>query len=189
MGKPEEFAYEGTAEFRGTMCHVVSRWGSWTTLYIAVDGGRVCGMRTGAETTRKLKRSLLAVLRRKGHAVQDEARLERVAASIPQEEAAHIYQAGAAELSRLIDPCFESWLDNEKEVAPGCWLPMTQGVKFIDVDDHGDAFESQRSTLKVLDVHLNERLPDSLFSIEFREGERIEDQTMNPPEKYRYKKK
>ena len=104
------------------------------------------------------------------------------------DELAAIYRAGASELSRLIDPCFEYWLSDDKEVAPGCWLPMTQGVSFIKVDDEGNAFESARNELKILEVKVNERLPDALFAVEFKEGERVNDQTAEPPVTYRYKK-
>jgi thiol-disulfide isomerase/thioredoxin len=186
--KPEDFAYEGTAEFRGTKCHVVSHWDSWTSLYIAVDDGSVRGMRSGAQTTRKLKRSFIELLRRKGYQVQDEADSERVSAGIPRNELAAIFRAGASELTRLIDPCFEYWLSDEKEVAPGCWLPMTQGMRLFQVDDDGNAFESQRHDLKIVEVKVNERLRDSLFAIEFKEGEQINDQTSEPPVSYRYKK-
>ena len=159
----------------------MSRWDSWTTLYIAVDGGRLCGMRTARQTTRKVNRSLIELLRRTGHPVQDEAGLRLAAATIPQQELAAIFRTGAKELTRLIDPCFESWLDNEKEVAPGCWLPMTQRLQFINADDQGNAFESQRMVLRIIEAHVNELLPDSLFSIEFKEGEAVDDQTSDPP--------
>jgi len=66
MGKPEGFAYEGRADFHGTSCHVVSHWESWTSLYIAVEDGRVRGMRSGALITPKLKHSMIALLGRKG---------------------------------------------------------------------------------------------------------------------------
>ncbi len=188
MGKPEDFAYEGTTELRGTKCHVVSRWESWTTLYIAVDDGRLRGMRSGAQTTRKLNRSLMELLRRKGHEVQNESEVDQVWIGLGPDERAAIYRPGAAELTRLIDPCFEYWLSDDKEVAPGCWLPMKQGVSFVEVDDDGNAFESARNELKILEVKVNERLPDALFAVEFKEGERVTDQTTEPPVFYRFKK-
>ena len=186
-GKPEDFAYEGTAQFHGTKCHVVSRWESWTTLYVAVDDGRLRGMRTGAQSTQRLERSYIDLLRRKGHQVRDENEAGRVLGAIPKAELAAICRVGASEMTRLIDPCTEFWLSDYKEVAPGCWLPMTQGVSFISVDDKGDAFESARNELEILDAKVNERLPATLFAVEFKEGERINDQTAEPPVTYRYK--
>ncbi len=186
-GKPEDFAYEGTALFHGTRCHVVSRWESWKTLYIAVDDGRLRGIRSGAQSTRKLTRSYIDLLRRKGHQVEDENELGRVLGSIPKAELAAIQRSGASELTRLIDPCFEYWLSDHKEVAPGCWLPIKQCVSFISVDDNGNAFESARNELEILDAKVNEALPATFFAVEFKEGERINDQTAEPPVTYRYK--
>ena len=170
-GKPEDFVYEGTALFHGTRCHVVSRWESWKTLYIAVDDGRLRGIRSGAQSTRKLTRSYIDLLRRKGHQVEDENELGRVLGSISKAELAAIQRSGASEMTRLIDPCTVFWLSDYKEVAPGCWLPMTQGVSFISVDDKGDAFESARNELEILDAKVNEPLPATLFAVEFKEGE------------------
>jgi hypothetical protein len=63
-GKPEDFSYEGRTDFRGTSCHVVSRWESWTSLYIACEDGRLRGLRSGALNTTKLTHSLIDLLRR-----------------------------------------------------------------------------------------------------------------------------
>jgi thiol-disulfide isomerase/thioredoxin len=186
-GDPEDFAYEGTALFHGTKCHVVSRWESWKTLFIAVDDGRLRGVRSGAQSTRKLTRSVIDLLRQKGHQVRDESDLARALGAIPKAELAAIYRAGASELTRLIDPCFEFWLSDYKELAPGCWLPIQQGVSFINVDDKGNAFESARNELRILDARVNEPLPATLFAVEFKEGERINDQTAEPPVSYRHK--
>ncbi len=187
MGKPEDFAYEGTTQFRGTKCHVVSRWESWTSLFISVEDGRLCGIRSGAQATRKLTRTLVTLFRAKGHDVKDETDVARVSASIPRDELEAIYRAGASQLSRLIDPCFEYWQGDEKELAPGCWLPMTQGVSFTAVNDDGNPFESQRHYLKIVEARVNEQLPDALFATEVKEGERINDQTTEPPVTYPYK--
>jgi thiol-disulfide isomerase/thioredoxin len=187
MGKPEDFAYEGRVEFHGTSCHVVSHWDSWTSLYIAVEDGRLRGLRSGASTTSKLTRSLIELLRRKGHEVPDEKDFERVSASISREELGRIYRAGAARLTQLIDPISEFWLADEKEAAPDCWLPMKQWLSHFEVDEAGQPFEDQRDELRILEVKVNEPLPDALFTVAFQEGERINDQTTDPPLSYRYK--
>ena len=102
--RPEDFAYEGTAEFHGVSCHVVSHWNSWTSLFIGVDDGRLHGIRSGALTTPKFKRSILELLRETGRQVADEADMERQAASITAEERAKMGRLGAARMTRLIDP-------------------------------------------------------------------------------------
>ena len=136
--KPEDFAYEGKADFHGFECHVVSHWDSWTTLFIGVVDGRLHGIRLGAQTTEKLKRSLDELLREAGHQ----------AGTITDEEKARMKRLGAARMTHLIDPCWEYRLSLHKEIAPGCRLPLVQAIRFFKVDENGDAFESQSSELQ-----------------------------------------
>ena len=48
LGKPEDYAYGGLADFHGTSCHVVNHRASWTSLFIGAIGGRLHGIRSGA---------------------------------------------------------------------------------------------------------------------------------------------
>jgi thiol-disulfide isomerase/thioredoxin len=185
--RPEDFAYEGTVEFHGFPCHVVSHWASWTSLFIGVDDGRLHGIRSGALTSAKLKRSILGLLREAGRQVADEADMERQSASISGEERARMAHLGAARMTRLIDPVFEFRLSLNKEVAPGCRLPLVQAVRFFEVGDDGQAFESQSNELKIIDIKVNEPLPDDLFVVEIPEGERLGDETFRPTLTYRRK--
>jgi hypothetical protein len=184
--RPEDFAYEGRADFHGFECHVVSHWDSWTSLYIGVVDGRLHGMRSGAQTTKKLKRSLVELLREAGHAVADEQDMERQAATITPQERARMSCLGAARMTRLIDPCFEFRLSLNKEIAPGCRLPLVQAVRFFEVDENGDAFESQSNELRILEIKLDEPLPDALFAVTIKPGERVIDQIKNPPSRRQF---
>ena len=187
--RPEDFAYEGRADFHGIACHLVSHWDSWTSLFIAVDDGRLHGIRSGALATPKLKRSIIALLREAGRQIKDEQDLEHQSASITAEEHASMRRLGAVRLTQLIDPCSEDRLALNKEVTPGCRLPLTQWIRFFKVGDDGQAFESQSNEIRILEVKVNEPLPDALFTVAFKEGERIIDQTTDPPLSYRYKAK
>jgi thiol-disulfide isomerase/thioredoxin len=187
--RPEDFAYEGTVEFHGFPCHVVSHWDSWTSLFIGDGDGRLHGIRSGALDTAKTKRSIIGLLREAGRNVVDEADLGRQPASITGDERAKMARRGAARMTRLIDPVFEFRLSLNKEVAPGCRLPLVQSVRFFEVGDDGQAFEQQRNELKIVEIKVNEPLPDDLFAVEIPEGERIVDQTFQPTMTYRHKKK
>lgn len=68
-------------------------------------------------------------------------------------------------------------------------MPLTQWIHFFEVGDDGKAFESQSNELRIIQVKVNEQIPDSLFTVTFKEGERIIDETSNPPLSYRYKSK
>jgi hypothetical protein len=66
---------------------------------------------------------------------------------------------------------YEYWTLDYKEVAPGCWIPMTQGYKFTNYDeDKKEHYISGRRDVEVLDVRINEKLADELFQMEFKEG-------------------
>jgi thiol-disulfide isomerase/thioredoxin len=187
--RPEDFAYEGTVEFHGFPCHVVSHWDSWTSLFIGVDDGRLHGIRSGALDTAKTKRSILGLLREAGRNVADEADLGRPSASITGEELAKMTRLGAARMTRLIDPVFEYRLSLNKEVAPGCRLPLVQAVRFFEVGDDGKAFEQQYNELKIVEIKVNEPMPDDLFVVDVPEGERIVDPTFQPTLTYRHEPK
>src|SRR3954452_8127355 len=94
---------------------------------------------------------------------------------------------GAARMTRLIDPVHEFRLSLNKEIAPGCRLPLVQSIRFFEVGDDGLPFESQHNELKIIEVKVNAPLPDGLFAVEIPEGERIVDQTTQLPLTYRHK--
>jgi thiol-disulfide isomerase/thioredoxin len=185
--KPEDFAYEGQFDFHGAACHVVSHWDSWTSLFIGVEDGRLHGIRLGASTTRRFERSLIELYRLAGRPIRDEIDLANQSASFTAAERKKVSRLGSARLSRLIDPCFEYRLALNREIAPGCRLPMRQWYRFFEVDQDGQPYESEVHDLKVLEAEVNEPLPDSLFTVAFKEGERINDETTDPPVSYHYK--
>ncbi len=185
--RPEDFAYERQAEFHGLQCHVVSHWESWTTLFIGVEDGRLHGIRSGAQTTSKLKDAMVTLLRELGRQVRDEADIGRQAPSLTAEERGRMKRLGAARMTELVDPVFEYRLSLHKEIAPGCRLPLVQSIRFFEVDPEGKAFEAQSNELRVLKVKVNEPLPDSLFTASLKEGEQVSDQTEDPPLRYRHK--
>ena len=68
----------------------MSHWDSWTSLSVGVDDGRLHGIRSGAQTTRRLKRSLVELLREAGHPVADEQDIGRLGPTITEEERARM---------------------------------------------------------------------------------------------------
>jgi len=67
------------------------------------------------------------------------------------------------------------WLDDYREVAPGCWFPMTQGYAFYDPDKSAQMYLSLRRDTKIVEIRVNEPLPDEMFHIEIKEGVEIQD--------------
>jgi thiol-disulfide isomerase/thioredoxin len=185
-GKPEDFVYGGQAKFHGSLCHVVSHRDSWTTLYIAVEDGRLCGIRSGALRTRKRELWFLDQLRNKGYQFRDLKELESQPQAVTKQDRDAIARQEARELPMVVDPAQEFWLSDENEVAPGCLLPLTQGMINYEVGEDGKPFVSGRYSLKITEAKIHERLPDALFAAEFKEGEWISDQTHEPPLRYRH---
>ncbi len=96
-------------------------------------------------------------------------------------------EANAKAMHLLIDPCFEFSLDDEKEVAPECWLPMSQTAVIFSAGDDGKPFPDLTRTIKITEAMVNKTLPDALFTVALKEGAWVNDQTHDPPLRYRHK--
>jgi len=69
----------------------------------------------------------------------------------------------------------QHWLDDYQEMAPGCWFPMTQGYAFYDSDESGPMYLRSQRDSKVVEIRINEPLPDDFFHIELKEGVKVLD--------------
>lgn len=187
MGAPEDFAYAGHETFDGVECDVVCAWGIWHRYYISIADGRLRGVKEGTQTRPDFVQKLLTFFEGEGRVFRDERALGEWFKSLEPDEARAVNRRLAARMGALTEPIFEFGLADYKEVAPGCWLPMTQTCIIRFIDEDGSNAIDLKKVIKITDIHINERLPDSLFSIEFREGARVHDETHNPPLKYRYK--
>lgn len=72
-------------------------------------------------------------------------------------------------------PRVEYWMSDYKEVRPGCWLPMRQGCDAYVEDDSDRPYVDVRTDLRVVDVRINEKLPDELFAMKFKKGVKVVD--------------
>ena len=96
-------------------------------------------------------------------------------------------RASGQAMHQLIDPCFEFTLDDEKELMPGCWLPMTTTAVIFAAGGDGKPFPELIRTVKIIEATVNEPLPDALFTVVFKEGAWVNDQTHDPPLRYRHR--
>jgi hypothetical protein len=83
-------------------------------------------------------------------------------------------------------PHTEHWVSDYKEVAAGYWLPMTQGYELYGDDSNGESCLQARRELKVLEVRVNEQLPDELFRIELKKGIQVVDSRSGHTTRYTY---
>ena len=78
-------------------------------------------------------------------------------------------------------------MSDYKEVRPGCWLPMTQGCDAYVEDKCGKPYVDVHTELKVVDVRINEELPDELFAMKLEEGIKVVDSRRGRTRTYNYK--
>jgi hypothetical protein len=65
----------------------------------------------------------------------------------------------------------DHWTLDYKEVAPGCLMPTTQGYNLYSFGRNTKRpFIAGSREVRIVDVHINEKLPDELFQMEFKEG-------------------
>jgi len=81
----------------------------------------------------------------------------------------------------------EYWMSDYKEIKPGCWLPMTQGCDAFVTDSSGQPYGDVHTDLKVVDVRINETLPDELFEMKLEEGVKVVDSRRGRTRTYEYK--
>ncbi len=72
-------------------------------------------------------------------------------------------------------PRLEHWMLDYREVTPGRWFPMTQGYQVYNKDAKGRAYVESRRDLKVLQIKVDEPLPEELFQLEIEQGARVQD--------------
>lgn len=82
---------------------------------------------------------------------------------------------------------FDFWQNDYKEIAPGRWMPMTQGYTTYDIDDEGNDYLSGQREFKVVEVRINPTLPDEMFNLEIPENAELADYTHEPSLFYKYK--
>jgi thiol-disulfide isomerase/thioredoxin len=190
FGEPEEYEYLGRDPFRGHDCHVLFRMQD-TRLYIDVASGRLIGKTSGSVGTAAFNERGFQIAKRvSGQNFETREELENWFNSQSKEAQIKLRESmqSAFAAERPSDtPVFEYWMLDYKEVAPGCYYPMTQGYIINHVDEKGQAYESLRREIKVVKVAVNAKLPDSLFNVTMKDGVRVYDETYDPPLTYTVK--
>jgi thiol-disulfide isomerase/thioredoxin len=100
--------------------------------------------------------------------------LRQWTAKLPPNEISSLqerYFAAAAEFAR---PNAENYLDDYRQVAPGFWFPMKQGYALFDTKGKSSVVTGRRD-LRVVEVKVNERLPDDLFTVPMQDGVKVID--------------
>jgi len=84
-------------------------------------------------------------------------------------------------------PRINYWMSDYKEVRPGCWLPMTQGCEVYRKDNTGKYRVETHSDLRIVNVQINECLPEKLFRMDIKKGAKVVDSRFGRTVTYAYK--
>jgi len=158
FGRPEEFKCIAREKYRGTDCHVLELR---PTEVRAILHGESYGCDCGMEDQQE--HGLIGEVRGlvdqscRWYVGVEDGRLRGIMWLI-------------AERPRL-----EHWMSDYREVAPGSWLPMTQGYQVYNKDKDDRAYVERRRDLKVVEARVNVPLGDDLFQLRIREGARVQD--------------
>ncbi len=157
-GQPKEFACIGREDYRGVECHVLELR---PTEVRAILHGQSYGCDSGTDDYQQ--QGFIGEVR--GLADQscrwyigvEDGRLRSIIWRIAER------------------PRIEHWMLDYREVAPGWWFPMAQGYQVYNKDAEGRAYVESRRDLKVLQIKVNEPLPEELFQLEIEQGARVQD--------------
>lgn len=180
----EDWVGMGVQEYRGKQCYVVEWPNGYETqrAYVGVVDRRLYGI---ANCTLGDEDALIEALREKaaadGVALNSKQEIYRWLGELPQDRKQPIFKEIAlSERDRVVIQ--EHWMNDYREIAKGCWIPMAWSLTSPGRDGHGyDA--------RVVRASANEPLPDSLFAPDLRlgDGARVRDLTHNPPLEYPYR--
>ena len=194
-GKPEDYAPAGVEKFRGVECRVLECGSSYRTLFVGVADGRLYGLRQHV-----LPRSAVSdkspvfaeVAREFGAEVgPTSAEFQKWAAALPPEQSQKVWRAYNRRLRPLAVPQVTHWYADWREVAPGRRLPMEQGYEmYDDVESAGTGSRLVTGTreMKVVEVAVDQPLPEAWFRYEIPEGMQVYDWGHQPPLIYKHKK-
>jgi RNA polymerase sigma factor (sigma-70 family) len=185
VGLPDEFVLMGRENYRGTDCYVVQRQGQPDRWYISADKQRLHGRKlVMLKADPDNDPTLLEVARFFGQKDLDTASAKRWLESLNAADRARV----DAEYRERAPHWIEHWTEDYKEVAPGCWIPMTRGYCMYS-GTQGDHWPDIVREYKVVEVKMNEPgLLDAVFPLEVPEGTPVTDQTYDPALQYQYRK-
>ncbi|MBN1359260.1 MAG: hypothetical protein JW993_01655 [Sedimentisphaerales bacterium] len=70
-----------------------------------------------------------------------------------------------------VEDYIEYWTLDYQEIAPNCWLPLTQGYTIRSYDpSNKKRYLSVQRDARVVDVRVDKELPEALFEMEWKEG-------------------
>jgi hypothetical protein len=168
-GRPEEFAVTGQSSYHGADCYVLD-------LYPRDLFGIVTGQSYRCDS-----------------GVEDSQQYGHIGEARGLADQTYRWYIGTNDhrLRRLVwlvskKPHVEHSMLDYRQVGPGYWFPMTQSYVLYGRDGDGESYVEARRDLKVLDVRINEQLPDEWFQIKLSKGVTVIDNRSGRSVTYRH---
>jgi beta-lactamase regulating signal transducer with metallopeptidase domain len=178
FGQPEEYVLIGQEPFRGRECYVLDCAATFLTLYVGVDDHRLHGLTRHALeswTHPEIERVLMELAAQHGAALSSPQEYDQWLHRQPLELQHALSKEYSVRLRPVAKPQATHWLDDYRQVAPGCYLPMDQGYTIFRHTGPDQMVEDVRRQMKVTRIRVNEPLEDSLFDVRIPDGAQVED--------------
>jgi len=175
--QPEDYKYIGERLYRDRQCYVLECFKELRTqVFVDVKYHRLRGiLQFYFPTDIALAKWAELAQRISGKKVGTNAEINAWLKSLPVEEIARVNSQYLAARHRDLDrPFCDYFADDYREVAPGFWFPMKQGFVTFS-SKNGLSFESGNNKFQVVEIKVNQPLPDSLFTMEMKEGVKVVD--------------
>lgn len=188
-GPIEDFELVDRQVYRGVDCYVLENHGGFRRWYVSVEGHFLCGFIVRVLTPQHNAREVIdEIARRRNKKFSTTRAFYEWRAQQPREERLAMDREYFTILRTQSRPQVEHFLSDYQEIAPGKWIPMTQGYEFYleEPNEDGSYVQSSRRELRVTEVKLNEALPDEMFTLELTPGIRLNDFRYDFPLSYPY---
>jgi len=156
------FDYAGRELFRGVDCYVLEKRNEGKFFYIAVSDRRLRGVKSLAffEWAEHGKLQVWNDLAREnGRSPGDPKRPSEWTYSLPEAKRKAVHEAWHQRTRCLLRVDSVCYLEDYREVAPGCFMPMFMEETSYIASDENHTYEHNRRTSKVTEVRVDQPVP------------------------------
>ncbi len=190
-GPLEDFKLVGREDYLGIDCFVVENQGGFRRWYVGADDHLLHGFllrafSRDADTMPVLRE----IAERRGQDITSRREYYQWKSTLSPTEKRAVDREYWAGMFPASYPTGEHFMLEYREVAPGWWFPMTHGYQLFakEKDETGAYPPTSRCELHVVEIKVNEALPDELFSVELQEGGWVNDYRREIDVFYSYEK-
>jgi RNA polymerase sigma factor (sigma-70 family) len=190
-GYPEDYRLTGQQTFHGHVCYVLDTDFYYRTLYVGVADHKLYGTEqrvfSSVGNQGKREQVIADLVKEFGGRRDNVNQFWPWYAKLSPPRQHQFDLERFKRLRSLSRPYFSFWFDDYRQIAPGCWMPMTIGTEFWNPNANPPKI-TNRIEQKVVLAEKDMPLPASLFTMQIEEGHQVNDWGHDPPLFYKYKK-